>query len=297
MQRTKRENTAASSATCGRPPRYWPSRRLKGFRAPGGANLFFFRKTPGHKFGNRLDNRGGLPAGCLNRDGRAGAGREHHQSHDRGAADALGAPQDPDLGIELLDGLHEFGRGARVQSLLVADFENTHDSVFATCRARLIIGSAVRVTHLPVRTRLAMVTYLRPASWAAATASWSGHSSRILASLTSIGRLMPARTSTLGRLITEMARFEGVPPNISVRIATPSPVSTRLTASMMSLRRCSTSSSGPIVTASICCWGPTTRSSAERNSTASRPCVTSTSPIMEWAAGTSRLHRTKAPSS
>ena len=42
---------------------------------------------------------------------------------------------------------------------------------------------------------------------------------------------------------------------MSVRMATPSPLSTRLTASMMSLRRCSTSSSGPIVTASICCLG------------------------------------------
>ena len=52
-------------------------------------------------------------------------------------------------------------------------------------------------------------------------------SSRTLASLTSIGRLMPASTSTLGRPITEIARFDGVPPNMSVRMATPSPVSTR----------------------------------------------------------------------
>ena len=42
--------------------------------------------------------------------------------------------------------------------------------------------------------------------------------------------------------------MEGVPPNMSVSTATPSPVSTRLIASMMSLRRCSTSSSGPMVT-------------------------------------------------
>ena len=46
---------------------------------------------------------------------------------------------------------------------------------------------------------------------------------------------MPASTSTLGRLITEIARLDGVPPNMSVRMATPSPLSTRLTASMMSL--------------------------------------------------------------
>src|SRR6516164_9680676 len=105
--------------------------------------------------------------------------------------------------------------------------------------------------HLPDKTRLAMVTYFRPASCAAATASGSGHSSRTLASFTSIGRLIPARTSTLGRLMTEIARFDGVPPNMSVRMATPSPLSTRRTASIMSMRRSSTSSSGPMVTASI----------------------------------------------
>ena len=44
---------------------------------------------------------------------------------------------------------------------------------------------------------------------------------------------------------------------------------------------------GPIVTASIWVCGPTTCSSAERNSTASRPCVTSTRPIMEAPAGAS----------
>ena len=79
------------------------------------------------------------------------------------------------------------------------------------------------VAHLPARTRLAMVTYLRPASWAIAMASGSERSSRTLASLTSIGRLIPASTSTFGRLMQEIARLEGVPPNMSVRMATPSP--------------------------------------------------------------------------
>src|SRR5260221_13851599 len=79
--------------------------------------------------------------------------------------------------------------------------------------------------HFPASTRLAMVTYLRPAAWAAATASSSGHSLRTFASFTSIGMLMPASTSTLGRPMQEIARFEGGPPNMSVRIATPSPVS------------------------------------------------------------------------
>ena len=39
---------------------------------------------------------------------------------------------------------------------------------------------------------------------------------------------------TLGRLMQDIARLEGVPPNMSVRIATPSPLSTQFTASMMS---------------------------------------------------------------
>ena len=92
---------------------------------------------------------------------------------------------------------------------------------------------------------------------------------------------MPASTSTLGRLMQEIARLDGVPPNMSVRMATPSPVSTRLTASMMSLRHRSESSSAPIVTASICFCGPMTCSSAALNSSARRPWVTSTRPIIE----------------
>ena len=68
--------------------------------------------------------------------------------------------------------------------------------------------------------------YLRPASCAAATAACNGSLSRAEASLISIGRLMPAMTSTLPVSITEMARFDGVPPNMSVSRMTPSPPST-----------------------------------------------------------------------
>src|SRR5271169_4376583 len=98
-----------------------------------------------------------------------------------------------------------------MQTLLVADDE---DPSHSTLRRRHLFWHAGttmgRFVHLPVWTRLAMVTYFRPASWAAATASASGHSSRTLASLASIGRLMPASTSTFGRLMTEIARFDGV---------------------------------------------------------------------------------------
>src|SRR5437764_9983304 len=82
-------------------------------------------------------------------------------------------------------------------------------------------------------------------------------------------------------LMQEIARLDGVPPNMSVRIATPSPLSTRLTASIMSLRQRSASSSAPIVTDSICFCGPITCSSAALNSSARRPWVTSTIPIIE----------------
>src|SRR5262249_4208501 len=224
--------------------------------------------------------------------GAAGGG-ERHQSHDRGPAHALAAADDAHVGVEFLHRLDELGRGAGVQPLLVDDPDHAHHRARPRRRVGKFGGETARFSQFPASTRLAMVMYLRPDSCAAATASGSEVSPRTFASLTSIGRLIPASTSTLGRLMTEIARLEGVPPNMSVRMATRSPLSTRLTASMMSLRRSSTSSSGPMVTASICPCGPTTCSSAERNSTARRPWVTNTSPIMELPAGASRVQRTK----
>ena len=43
-----------------------------------------------------------------------------------------------------------------------------------------------------------------------------------------MGRLTPAITSMSRSCITEMARLDGVPPNMSVRITTPLPVIDRL---------------------------------------------------------------------
>src|SRR6267154_301391 len=229
------------------------------------ARLLAFGEPFGNQLGQRIHDLGRLWAGRLDRDAGAGPGCEHHQAHDRSAADPLGSAGDKDLGIELLHRHHEFGGGAGMQAALIADLQHTTDGG----RGPGGIGAAVRfahLAHLPFSTRLATVMYLRPASCAASTA-------------------------TCGRPITEIERLDGVPPNMSVRMATPSPLSTRFTASMMSRRRCSGSSSGPMVTASICCWGPTTCSSAERNSTASRPWVTSTKPIIELPAGATR--RTK----
>ena len=50
--------------------------------------------------------------------------------------------------------------------------------------------------------------------------------------------------------MTEIARFDGVPPNMSVSRMTPEPSFTRSTAATMSRRRSSMLSSGPIETAS-----------------------------------------------
>src|SRR5262245_41184826 len=260
--------------------------------APGRwRGLLAFREPFGNQLGQRLHDLGGLWAARLDRDAGAGPGREHHQAHDRGAADPLGSTSDEHLCIELLHRHDKLGGGAGVQAALVADFQYATDGGRGPCG----IGTGVRLAHLPFSPRLATVMYLRPASCAAITASCNGQSSRTLSSLTSIGKFIPASTSTCGRPITEIERLDGVPPNMSVRMATPSPLSTRFTASMMSRRRCSGSSSGPMVTASICCWGPTTCSSAERNSTASRPWVTRTKPIIELPAGAMR--RTKGPPS
>src|SRR5438874_1537664 len=239
----------------------------------------FFVELVGDQRGDRIDCRlcFGADRGDRNRGSRSR--REHHQSHDRGATDGLAAARHPDLGVELFDHLHEFRRGARVQAALVDDLKFPRNGARGHARPEFLFGRGV-VAHLPARTRLAMVTYLRPASWAMAMASGSERSSRTLASLTSMGRLMPASTSTLGRLMQEIARLEGVPPNMSVRIATPSPLSTRFTASMISLRHRSESSSAPIVMASICFCGPMTCSSAALNSSARRPWVTSIRPII-----------------
>src|SRR5262249_2128003 len=234
--------------------------------------------------GNQLlEGRHGLRRlGAGRRDGDRGPGGriEHQQVQDRGAVDALVTAGDRHVRVEFLDREHELRRRPRMQPLAVDDGEHPHDRPLGRMLFRPRAGRVGRFVHLPASTRLATVMYLRPASCAWATASASADSSRTLASFTSMGRLMPASTSTLGRFMTEMDRFDGVPPNISVRMAPPSPLSTRLTASMMSWRRRSTSSSGPIVTASICSCGPTTCSSAARNSTASRPWVTRTMPIM-----------------
>src|SRR5207302_10839777 len=164
---------------------------------------------------DRRDHGLGVLADRVHRDVGATRGRERHQAHDRRAAGALAAADHPHVGVVLLHHLDEFCRGAGVQTPLVDDADDAHHGARPRRWVGTFVGETARFSHFPASTRLAIVMYLRPDSCAAATASGSGLSPRTFASLTSIGRLMPARTSTLRLLITEIAKFDGVPPNMS----------------------------------------------------------------------------------
>jgi hypothetical protein len=56
-------------------------------------------------------------------DTGARAGGQHHQPHDRGAADRDTVLFDAHFRLEAADQLHEFGRGACMQPTLVDDLE------------------------------------------------------------------------------------------------------------------------------------------------------------------------------
>src|SRR5690606_31579422 len=209
------------------------------------------------------------PAG-LDENGRARPGGQHHQAHDRGAAHGHPVAAHAHLRVEMVGHAHEAGRGAGVEPALVADGQPLADSAAG-------IGKGFAQTP---RTSLATLMYLRPASAAILTASRTSVSPRTRASLTSMGRFMPAITSMARPSITDMARLLGVPPNMSVRITTPPPLSTASAAAMMSLRRASMSSSGSMEIALTPSWGPTTWVRAAQNSSASLPWATRTIPII-----------------
>src|SRR5438309_6097320 len=196
----------------------------------------------------------------------AHGGAEHHQAHDRCPADAVAVLLDFDRRAELGGKIDELGTRPRMQTALVRDRNLAEDRRQAAASPR--ISDATEM-------------YLRPASRAAATAAWTGITLRAPSRRISIGRFTPAMTSIFSVFIRLIARFDGVPPNKSVRMITPWPWSTRLIAAAMSLRRPSMSSSGPMQIASIASCGPTTCSIAVTNSAASRPWVTSTNPIID----------------
>src|SRR5262249_53297422 len=157
--------------------------------------------------------------------------------------DLLALEADANRCVELARHAHELGGRASVQAALVGDRQSALD------RADGRLSGPAHEASL-ARMRDATVMYLRPASCAMRTASPIGRL-RTLASFTSIGRLTPASTSMRACSMIEMARFEGVPPNMSVSTITPSPVSQARARSRISLRRFSMSSSAPIQTADM----------------------------------------------
>src|SRR6478672_4633376 len=192
---------------------------------------------------------------------------KHHQSHDRRSADAVSVLLDLDLGFaELCGEIDELGASPRMEPAFVGDLDLAAERRQAAASPR--ISEATEM-------------YLRPASRAAATAAWTGITLRAPSSRISIGRFTPAITSIFSLFIRLIARFDGVPPNRSVRMMTPWPWSTRPIAAAISFRRPSMSSSGPMQIASIASCGPTTCSIAVTNSAARRPWVTSTNPIID----------------
>src|SRR5580658_9561454 len=252
--------------------------RLPGLSPAKGGGSFFI-EAAGDQLGKRADRALGLGAAGAQLDVGAGTGGEHHQPHDRAARDGGAVLGHENLGVELPGELDEARRRSRMKAPLVADRYGAPD------RRRPIGGGRLAgIVHprTSARSCEATLMYLRPASCAPRTALASVSVGRKLASLISMGRLMPAMTSIFALSITEMARLEGVPPNMSVSSTTPCPASTSSTQRRMSCRRFSMSSSGPMHTAAMLRCGPTTCSSAATNSAASRPWVTRTIPIMRY---------------
>src|SRR4051794_34958587 len=83
-----------------------------------GKALVFLAKTARDELFQRISRGTRLVAGRRNGDLGADAGAEHHEAHDRAAADRLLAARHAHVGIEAFCGLAELRRGAGVQSLL-----------------------------------------------------------------------------------------------------------------------------------------------------------------------------------
>src|SRR6516165_10380864 len=181
-------------------------------------------ETAADQIGERGDGAHRLGAAPRELDRGPRARREHHQSHDGPPRYGIPILTNGDFGIKLPGKLDEARGGPRMKAALVANGDGAPDRVGAVSAATLTVGIAH--SRASARSCEATLMYFRPASCAPRTALASGSLCRKLASLISIGRLIPAITSILALSITEMARLEGVPPNMSVSSTTPSPPST-----------------------------------------------------------------------
>src|ERR1700745_642844 len=81
-----------------------------------------------------IDGGSGLRSGGANRDRRSRRRGEHHQPHDRGAADGFVAARHSHIGVEFFHGLYKFGRGAGVQAFFVANNESANHGVLGGWR-------------------------------------------------------------------------------------------------------------------------------------------------------------------
>src|SRR3546814_618773 len=167
----------------------------------------------------------GVGAVALRMDGDAVAlrGAEHHQSHDRGAryTAAVALDLDRDAFGQAADEGDEFGAGARVKTALIGNLDGLRQ--FAQ-RPTPSISDATDI-------------YFWPASRAAITAGRSSIVLRALSSRINIGRLTQAITSVRPASSRLIARFDGVPPNRSVSMITPSTRSEEQTYERQSLMR------------------------------------------------------------
>src|SRR5581483_10551892 len=111
-------------------------------------------------------------------------------AHDRVAAHRLAAARHLDLGVEAVDALDELGGRPRMQALAVDDADFARQGAGEFGRRGTILFACrggFRFAHLPAKTLLATVMYLRPASRASPTACSRSAVSLTEASLMSIG--------------------------------------------------------------------------------------------------------------
>src|SRR5579883_827413 len=214
--------TRSPSPAARRPPRRGAFGRVRDVSA--------FIEAGGDQGRQRVGGALGLPPGGADLDLAARRCGQHHQPHDGHAGHGTFLLRDRHGGVECRRKLYKPRRCTGVQPFLIDDGGGALDrSGGGRAVGRLRCGRVRGHFTSPARSWEATLMYLRPASRAEATASASFSVLRTLASLISIGRFMPAMTSIFARSIIEIARFEGVPPNMSVSTTTPAPSSTRAT--------------------------------------------------------------------
>src|SRR5207237_3089006 len=103
---------------------------------------------------------------------------EHHQAHDRRAADAVAVLLDLDPGGKFAGHVDELRARSRMEPASVGDLDLSLDPKVRFWRQA---AASPRIS-------LATEMYLRPASRAAATAAWTGITFRAPSSRISIGR-------------------------------------------------------------------------------------------------------------